>query len=222
MNLITRIKTQVLNLKSYLEPRRVVAWPLFGQMAGLVLSSTIMPFQTPVLAVEAPTETIALVLDTTSIHQMISLPSNNALNVTVIESKAQEQERLAAIERAKVKVKTKTKAVVIKLAKATILDDQREQNRQIVTQLCEETFGADQVSYCLEIVMRESGFNNFAQNSRSTAYGLFQFLDKTWKSYGYEKTSDSVIQAKAGMAYISKRYGTPQNAVSHSHAYGWY
>lgn len=72
------------------------------------------------------------------------------------------------------------------------------------------------------VVMRESGFNNNAQNPTSTAYGMFQFLDSTWGAYGASKTSDPTAQTTAGLNYIASRYGSPSNALAHENAYGWY
>lgn len=63
-----------------------------------------------------------------------------------------------------------------------------------------------------QLVMHESGFKNTAQNPTSTAFGLFQFLNSTWKGYGVSKTSDPKGQTKAGLAYIADRYGNPANA----------
>jgi hypothetical protein len=72
------------------------------------------------------------------------------------------------------------------------------------------------------LINRESGFNNVAQNPHSTAYGIFQFLNGTWASYGVGKTSDPGQQAVAGLRYISSRYGSPAGALAHENAYGWY
>lgn len=72
------------------------------------------------------------------------------------------------------------------------------------------------------LINRESGFNNVAQNPTSTAYGIFQFLNGTWASYGVAKTSDPGLQAVAGLRYIAQRYGSPAGALAHENAYGWY
>ena len=48
----------------------------------------------------------------------------------------------------------------------------------------------------------ESGWDNNAQNPTSTAYGIPQFLDSTWASVGYQKTSDPATQIAAGIKYI--------------------
>lgn len=61
------------------------------------------------------------------------------------------------------------------------------------------------------LVMGESGWNNYAQNPTSTAYGIGQFLNSTWGSYG-QKTSDPATQIQYMLQYIKNRYGNPANA----------
>jgi hypothetical protein len=82
--------------------------------------------------------------------------------------------------------------------------------------------GAEQFS-CLEKLWgKESGWNPNAQNPTSTAYGIPQFLDSTWKSTGIAKTSDGYRQIDAGLVYIENRYGSPCGAWAHSQSTGWY
>ena len=66
------------------------------------------------------------------------------------------------------------------------------------------------------------GGNPLAQNPKSTAFGMFQFLDSTWEGYGIPKTSDPVQQMQAGIRYIKARYGTPERAVQFRIKNGWY
>jgi hypothetical protein len=81
---------------------------------------------------------------------------------------------------------------------------------------------AEQFS-CLEKLWgKESGWNPNAQNPTSTAYGIPQFLDSTWKGTGIAKTSDGYRQIDAGLIYIENRFGSPCGAWSHSQAKGWY
>lgn len=72
------------------------------------------------------------------------------------------------------------------------------------------------------IIQRESGWNPGAKNPRSTAFGLFQFLDSTWRSVGASRTSDPARQAEAGMKYIRQRYGSPVFARAFWERNGWY
>jgi len=79
---------------------------------------------------------------------------------------------------------------------------------------------------CLNLLWtHESGWRANAQNSTSTAYGIPQFLDSTWGSYGSgPKTSDPAAQISDGEDYIAGRYGNPCNAWSFemSHTPNWY
>jgi len=72
------------------------------------------------------------------------------------------------------------------------------------------------------IVNKESGWNPEAQNPHSTAYGLMQFLDSTWKLTSYEKTSDPKEQILAGIQYIELVYGTPNKAKQKHTRSNWY
>lgn len=86
-------------------------------------------------------------------------------------------------------------------------------------------YGPDQWPALRNILNSESGFNNTAKNPKSTAYGMFQFLDSTWGTVGGAKTNDPALQAKYGLDYIRQRYGTPAAAWSywqanHSYATG--
>jgi hypothetical protein len=71
------------------------------------------------------------------------------------------------------------------------------------------------------LVQHESGWNPNAQNPTSTAYGLFQFLDGTWKGHG-PKTSNPALQAQYGLEYIKERYGSPEQAKAFWEGHHWY
>lgn len=62
--------------------------------------------------------------------------------------------------------------------------------------------------------MGEAGWNPFAQNPTSSAFGLGQFLDSTWASVGGHKTSDFRLQLEYMMRYIARVYGNPARAYS--------
>jgi len=64
---------------------------------------------------------------------------------------------------------------------------------------------------CLDqLLTRESGWRVNAQNHSSGAFGLFQFMPSTWGNYKLPyKPKDAYTQMKAGLRYLSKRYGSP-------------
>lgn len=96
-----------------------------------------------------------------------------------------------------------------------------------------------------EIIQFESSYKWTAQNPRSTAYGLFQFLNTTWAGTGVPK-SRALANAKyngksdfvaagvgrvqywkywmcvAGLRYIKNRYKTPAKARAFQKKNGWY
>jgi hypothetical protein len=74
-----------------------------------------------------------------------------------------------------------------------------------------DRWGAKEEFGCLEILWeRESSWNPKAENKSSGAFGIPQFLPKTWANYHYPyKPKDPKIQVLAGLRYITKRYGSP-------------
>ncbi len=72
------------------------------------------------------------------------------------------------------------------------------------------------------LITRESGWRPTAQNPNSTAYGLKQFLDGTWKGVGCVKSSDPVYQLNCGQKYVMARYGSWGGAKAFWQANRWY
>lgn len=88
-------------------------------------------------------------------------------------------------------------------------------NRDLGKQLAAERGWKGRQWLCLDVLWwRESNWREDAQNPTSTAYGIAQFLDKTWGTVDAEKTSDPGGQIRAGLEYIDQRYGTPCSAWS--------
>lgn len=73
-----------------------------------------------------------------------------------------------------------------------------------------------------ELIMLESSWNPEAQNKKSTAYGLGQFLDQTWELVGIEKSDDYRIQLIATHKYVMDRYGSWVKALEFHKANGYY
>lgn len=80
----------------------------------------------------------------------------------------------------------------------------------------------------LELWSCESSWNNTAQNPKSTAYGIAQFLNSTWnlpglRGTGCKKTSDAKEQIRCGLEYIAAtQYKTPSRALEFHYKNNWY
>ena len=70
---------------------------------------------------------------------------------------------------------------------------------------------------------RESGWNVYAANPSSHAYGIPQALPG-WKmaSAGPDWQTDAATQIRWGLGYIKGTYGSPCGAWAHEQADGWY
>jgi SLT domain-containing protein len=73
-----------------------------------------------------------------------------------------------------------------------------------------------------KLIEKESNFKVTALNKRSKAYGLYQFLPKTFKSLKYKKTSCPIKQTEAFLRYVKTRYGTINKAYVFRTRNGWY
>lgn len=83
--------------------------------------------------------------------------------------------------------------------------------------------GADQYSCLVALWSRESGWNVYAYNESSGAYGIPQSLpgDKM-ASAGADWATNPATQISWGLSYIMGRYSTPCGAWDHSENNGWY
>ena len=68
----------------------------------------------------------------------------------------------------------------------------------------------------------ESGLRVYALNSRTKAYGLMQFMPKTWATTGIKKTGCPSCQIEAGLLYIKWKYKTPSQAFQAIKRHGRY
>ena len=85
------------------------------------------------------------------------------------------------------------------------------------------------LTYVKAIAVKESNIgktfllDSEAKNPKSSAYGLFQFLNSTWKSVGVKKTSCPITQTYAFFKYLDNRYnGSAEKAYKHHKKKGWY
>jgi len=75
------------------------------------------------------------------------------------------------------------------------------------------------------LITKESSWRPNAQNPKSTAYGLKQFLDGTWAGVGCEKKqaiNNPVYQLNCGQKYVTARYGSWSAAKAFHQKHNWY
>lgn len=84
-------------------------------------------------------------------------------------------------------------------------------------------WGQDQFDCLVALWNRESGWNVYAHNASSGAYGIPQALpgDKM-ASAGADWATNPATQISWGLSYIAGRYATPCGAWEHSEVEGWY
>lgn len=70
---------------------------------------------------------------------------------------------------------------------------------------------------------RESGWNPYAKNNSSGAYGIPQSLPASkMAAFGSDYLTNYKTQIQWGLSYISNRYGSPTNAWAHFQSHNWY
>lgn len=101
----------------------------------------------------------------------------------------------------------------------------RAQNKELGRQLALDLYGwgADQFTCYDNIIMRESLWDQHADNPTSSAYGIPQALPgKRMASEGADWKTNPATQITWGLKYVKDRYGTPCKAWSFKRAKGWY
>jgi hypothetical protein len=84
-------------------------------------------------------------------------------------------------------------------------------------------WGARQFTPLNKLWSRESGWNKYASNPYSGAYGIPQAVPGgKMASAGAHWRTSATTQIRWGLGYIRSRYGTPATAWAHELVYGWY
>jgi hypothetical protein len=79
---------------------------------------------------------------------------------------------------------------------------------QKVTLFIDELMTKKQASCLKWILNKESNTNSKAKNPKSSAKGMGQLLDSTYKNIGLKHSADPLAQVVATIAYISRHYGS--------------
>ena len=87
----------------------------------------------------------------------------------------------------------------------------------------ERGWTATDVDCLISLWNRESGWNVYATNKYSGAYGIPQALPgRKMAAYGADWQTNYKVQIDWGLSYIAGRYGTPSNAWAKFCSRGWY
>lgn len=95
-------------------------------------------------------------------------------------------------------------------------------NRALAQQMFGQYFPAGEWAAFDRLVGKESGYDNWAKNPGSSAFGIGQFLDTTFAEYGSGATADPSVQLDLMFRYIKNRYGTPSAALEFHDRNNWY
>lgn len=104
---------------------------------------------------------------------------------------------------------------------ATNFAANRELARQMASSL--HGWGGDEFTCYDNIIMRESGWDPYADNPTSSAYGIPQALPGSkMATEGSDWRTNPATQIRWGLKYIKDRYGSPCRAWTFKRANGWY
>jgi hypothetical protein len=81
-------------------------------------------------------------------------------------------------------------------------------SQQKVEAFVNELMTKRQANCLLWIFNKESHLNPNAKNPTSSAKGIGQLLDSTYKNIGLKHSADPIAQVVASIAYISRHYGS--------------
>ncbi len=130
----------------------------------------------------------------------------------------------AAAEKAAAEKKAAEKAAAEKKAAAP-QGGSRSANKELGRHLAATLYGwtGEQFTCYDNIIMRESLWDQYADNPTSSAYGIPQALPgKRMASEGADWKTNPATQIKWGLKYVKERYGTPCKAWAFKRAKGWY
>jgi len=131
--------------------------------------------------------------------------------------------RRAAHERAAAANAAAAKAAAAKQAAPAAVQPSGNPQQIALSMLSSFGWSSSQFSCLVSLWNRESGWNTYASNPSSGAYGIPQALPGSkMASAGADWASNPATQIKWGLGYIQSVYGSPCAAWDHSQAVGWY
>ena len=91
-------------------------------------------------------------------------------------------------------------------------------------ELARELLTSKQYQCFSSLVTKESGWRKNARNHKSSARGVGQLLDGTYRNLGMKHSQVEAAQVVAALAYIGRKYGSsgPCGAWKHWQKNNWY
>ena len=108
---------------------------------------------------------------------------------------------------------------------ATVIYKERPALMQVKPkQIARELLTKKDFSCLTKLLGKESAWNPKAKNPTSSAKGVGQLLDSTYRNLGMKHSKAGVPQLVATLAYIGRKYGSggPCAAWKHFQRHNWY
>lgn len=113
-------------------------------------------------------------------------------------------------------------ATVASRSRAQFTDPDSQKAILAYQQYVKDHVPSKELSCYFNIIDRESKWNPLADNPKSTAFGLAQFLNSTWEIVDAKKTKDPYAQIDAMIKYVKLVYGDGCKAWEFRQYKGWY
>jgi hypothetical protein len=108
---------------------------------------------------------------------------------------------------------------------ATVIYQERPALMQVnPKQIARELLTKKQFACFTKLMGKESAWKPSAKNPNSSAKGIGQLLDSTYRNLGMKHSEAGVPQVVATLAYIGRKYGSsgPCGAWKHFQRHNWY
>ena len=178
--------------------RRPWSLPLFASVASAALVLAVITDHSPVMAME------------------VSAPGPQAPGQEVLAT----DDYVSSIDRGEWKTSQLVAYGVAPAAGTPDLGSAKSIAREMVEA---RGWGSPQYDCLVALWNKESGWNVYAHNKSSGAYGIPQALPGSKMAVaGADWATNPRTQITWGLAYITGRYGNPCGAWEHSQRVGWY
>lgn len=90
------------------------------------------------------------------------------------------------------------------IQKQVVLGDEQK----VITTFISQLLTPESAKCFKALLMRESHMNSRAKNPTSSAKGVGQLLDASYKNLGMRHSDDAIAQTVAALAYIGRKFGS--------------